>query len=208
MWVLILAGAVVGSFLSRVKIGGYDNVLLPMFAAFCIIIGVGLPRLLNAIQGTSSHRFKAFIYLACIIQLVILAYNPFAQIPREEDLSKGNQLVGYLSNLDGQVYLPDHGYLLSRAGKIAYAHHAAIWDVLRTEQVTAGKEILSTQLEWIIRSQVFDVIIMDEEGNFCCPEIENYYTKVGEVFNDELSFYPVTGDKRRPSEIYYANRLR
>jgi hypothetical protein len=208
LWAFILTGAVAISFLSRVKIGGYENVLLPMYAVFCIITGAGLSSLLSTIHGISSGRIKSFVHIACLIQLVILAYNPFAQIPSKEDLSSGNQLVAYLSNLDGQIYLPDHGYLLSRSGKISYAHHAAIWDVLRTDHLTEGKEILKSQLEETIQSQFFDVIIMDEEGNFCCPDIESYYTKVGKVFDEDLSFYPVTGDKRRPTDIYIANRLR
>jgi hypothetical protein len=208
LWVLILTGAVASSFLSRVKIGGYDNVLLPMFVIFCIFTGAGLSRILTLIHGGASGRTEPFVYVACLIQLVILAYNPFAQIPSKEDLIEGNQLVVYLSNIDGQVYLPDHGYLLSRSGKNSYAHHAAIWDVLRTDQITEGKEILDTQLEGTIQSQLFDFIIMDEEGNFCCPDIDTYYTRVGEVFDDDTSFYPVTGDKRRPTYIYIANRLR
>ena len=208
LWALILSGAVASSFFSRVKIGGYENVLLPMFGIFCIITGLGLPRIFALIHTGNSRRAELFVYIACFIQLITLAYNPFAQIPSKQDLIKGNQLVAYLSNMEGEIYIPDHGYLLSRLGKNTFAHHAAIWDVLRTDKMTEGKQILTTQLENTIQSQLFDVIIMDEEGNFCCPEIDGFYTRVGEVFDDDISFYPVTGDKRRPTYIYIANRLR
>jgi hypothetical protein len=94
------------------------------------------------------------------------------------------------------------------AGKEGYAHHSAIWDVMRTDQENAGKEILTPILDGCIQNQFFDVILMDEEGNFCCNDIEAYYTNTGEVFTNPSTFYPVTGDGRRPTYIYVANRLR
>jgi hypothetical protein len=113
-----------------------------------------------------------------------------------------------ISMVDGEVYLPDHGYLLVLAGRDTYAHHAAIWDVMRTNELTPGKEMLAAELNAAISQQVFDMIILDPGGNFCCKEIDLYYIKAGEVFQDDSSFYPVTGDMRRPGIIYLARRLR
>ncbi len=202
-WFLVLTGMVGSSFLSRVKIGGYENVLLPMFAIFCILSGMGLHRLYKALVQSKSWRSgTSLLYMACLFQFAILAYNPFAQIPTKEDLREGNQFVAYLSSLEGKIYLPDHGYLLSLAGKEEYAHHSAIWDVMRTDQDNKGKDILTPILDGFIQNQFFDVIIMDEEGNFCCRDIETYYINTGEVFTNPSTFYPVTGDGRRPTYIH------
>jgi hypothetical protein len=43
---------------------------------------------------------------------------------------------------------------------------------------------------------------------WCCTDIDQTYTRVGEVFQDSTVFYTVTGDKKRPTYIYVADRLR
>ena len=49
-WLSILTGALAGSFITRVKIGGYDNVLLPAYAVLSILFGLGLGGLLQLIK--------------------------------------------------------------------------------------------------------------------------------------------------------------
>jgi hypothetical protein len=55
---------------------------------------------------------------------------------------------------------------------------------------------------------VFDVIVLDPDWNYCCREINKYYTSAGPLFQDESVFYPVTGWDRRSTYIYVANRLK
>jgi hypothetical protein len=143
-----------------------------------------------------------------MIQFVILAYNPFTQIPTKADLNEGRYLVSVLLNVGGEVYLPDHGYIATLAGKRPYAHHAVIWDVVRSNQMTLGKDLLMYHLAEAIRQQRFDMIILDIDSNTCCIEIDQYYSRIGEVFQDQLTFFPVTGDKRRPTNSYLADRLK
>jgi hypothetical protein len=212
-WLAILAGALAGTFITRVKIGGYDNVLLPAYAVIAILFGLGLNELFRAIrqlQGDFRGRLEALIQIACLIQLVILAYNPFAQIPSKADLDAGRKLVSLLADVKGEVFLPDHGYLPTLAGKKTYAQESAIWDVLRGDQQTRGKQILAGELKDAIHRQFFDEIILDSDLdlNWCCVEINQTYTLVGEVFQDQTSFYTVTGDRKRPTYIYLANRLK
>jgi hypothetical protein len=211
-WLSILAGALAGSFISRVKIGGYDNVLLLVYAAISILFGLGLSALLRTARQLPVElrgRVEGLLQVACLIQLVILAYNPFAQIPSKADLEAGYKLVQILSDVKGDVFLPDHGYLSTLAGKRTYAHQAAIWDILRGNQQTKAKTLLTEDLQDALQQQVFDEIILDSDLdlNWCCGGIDQYYTRVGEVFDDQTTFYPVTGDKFRPTSIYIAKRL-
>jgi hypothetical protein len=212
-WLSILVGALAGTFLTRVKIGGYDNVLLPTYAVLSILFGLGLSGLLKTIKQLHDDyrgRVEVLVHIACLIQLVILFYNPFAQIPTKADLEAGNKLVKLLSDVKGEVFLPDHSYLPTLAGKRTYANESAIWDVLRGNQQTKGKALLTADLNNAIRQQTFDEIILDSDLDltWCCVEIDQYYTRVGEVFQDKTAFYTVTGDKKRPTYIYVANRLK
>jgi hypothetical protein len=212
-WAAILAGALAGAFITRVKIGGYDNVLLPAYALISILFGLGLNELLKTIRQLHVDfrgRLEGLVLAACLIQLVILAYNPFAQIPTKADLEAGQKLVRLLSDVRGEVFLPDHGFISTLTGKKTYAQESAIWDVLRSDQQTKGKTLLAGELKDAIHRQVFDQIILDSDLdlNWCCVEIDQTYTRMGEVFQDESSFFTVTGDRKRPTFIYVANRLK
>ena len=212
-WLSILAGALAGSFITRVKIGGYDNVLLPMYAVLSILFGLGLGGLLKftrQVQADTRGRLDGLIHAACLIQLVILFYNPFAQIPSKADLQAGNTLVKMLSEVKGTVFVPDDSYLPALAGKRTFANNSAIWDVLRGDQQTSGKAILAADITNAIRQQSFDEIIIDSDLDlqWCCAGIDQTYTRVGRVFQDPTVFYTVTGDKKRPTDIYIANRLK
>jgi 4-amino-4-deoxy-L-arabinose transferase-like glycosyltransferase len=212
-WLSILIGGLAGSFITRVKIGGYENVLLPAYAALSILFGLGLGGMLKSIQPlqrVGRGRLEVLIHTACLIQLVLLVYNPFAQIPTKADLDAGNTLVKNLSEVKGAVFLPDDSYLPALAGKSTYANNSAIWDVLRGSQQTKGKTILAADISDAIRQQSFDEIIVDADLDlyWCCNGIDQTYTRVGEVFQDQDTFYTVTGDKKRPTYIYIANRLK
>jgi hypothetical protein len=212
-WLSILTGALAGSFITRVKIGGYANVLLPAYAVLSILFGMGLAGLLKLIRQVPADyrgRLEVLIQTACLIQLAILLYNPFAQIPTKADLDAGNTLVKMLSEVKGTVFLPDHSYLPALAGKSTYANNSAIWDVLRGDQQTNGKALLTANISSAIQQQSFDEIIVDGDLDldWCCNGIEQYYTRVGEVFQNQSVFYTVTGDKKRPTYIYVANRLK
>ena len=209
-WLSILAAALICAFLTRVKVGGYDNVLLPAYVVISILFGLGLNESLNAVSQLNVDykvRVEILIHVACLIQLITLFYDPFAQIPTESDLQAGYELVSLISKVDGDVYLPDHGYITTLAGKKTYAHHSAIWDILRGNKQTKGKAILLDDLDYAIRQQIFDMIIFDSAWNYCCSELNQYYTRKGVVFEDETVFYPVTGWKRRPTHIYISKRL-
>lgn len=210
-WASVLVGALAGTFITRVKVGGYDNVLLPTYAILSILFGLGLEealKTLNLVNADYKDRIEILIHIVCLCQLVILFYNPFAQIPTTADVNNGYNLVELISKVDGDVFIPDHGHLSILAGKQPYAHHSAIWDILRGNQQTPEKELLSDDLNAAIRQQVFDMIILDTEWNYCCAEIDQYYTKTGDVAYTDNAFLTVTGWKKRPTYIYIAKRLK
>lgn len=204
-WQVVLLSALASAFVARMKIGGYDNVLLPAYAAISILAGLGIHKLIamaGELTEALRHRMEIMLYLACLFQLGMLSYNPFAQVPSQADLKAGYELVQFISGVPGEVYLPDHGYLATLAGKQAYAHHSTIWDVVRAGQQNPAAQILRKDLQEAIRQRSFSMIILDSDWNYCCRQIDAYYTRIGQVFNEEGVFYPVTGWSRRPTMVY------
>ncbi len=204
-WLCLLAGVLAGSFITRVKVGGYDNVLMPLYAGLSITFGLGLNEVLETpgiLLNKSSRWENALIFSFCLLQFGLLTYNPVDQLPSAADKKAGDDLIKYLSNIEGEVFIPDHGYLNELAGKQTYAHHSAIWDVMRSNEENNLKNALFEELNHHLQDQTFNVIIMDSEWNYCCQNIDQYYTRTGEVFSLEDVFYPVTGWQRRPTFIY------
>jgi len=209
-WLFVLVGAFTGTFATRVKAGAYDNVLLPLFAVLSILFGLGLNELIA--KGTKKNiepasGFTVIILIACIFQFIILTYNPLLQVPSEKDIKAGNELINIISEVEGNVFVPDHGYLPLLAGKTTYAHHAAIWDVIRGDNQNSGKSLLSNSLDKAIQMQYFDMIILDSDRIYCCTRIHENYVLKGKVFQDADVFFPVTGSHIRPTYIYTAKRL-
>lgn len=203
-WFFILVGALVGSFITRVKLGGYDNVLLPLYAIMSILIGLGFHSVLSSINGLPV-RFRAeltgAIYVAGIFQLAILIYNPFAQIPTLTDRAASNRLVQLIADIPGEVYLPYHGYLSTLAGKETYAHHSATWDIMRGEQDDPAKKVLQQALDRAIQEQFFTMILLDSNWHYL-PRIPEFYERAGWVFPDQVVPVPVTGLTTYPKVIY------
>lgn len=209
-WLFALLGGLAGAFLTRAKVGGYDNVLLPAYAAAALLFGLGfsaLAQFLQKVAPAERQTLQKLLYAACLLQFLLLAYNPYQQLPSAADRQAGESLIKLIGSAQGEVYLPDHGQLASLAGKRSYSHQSALWDILRGGQPSAAGRRIQAAFDEAIRQQKFDLIIFDSRWNYCCGEIERYYTLTGSVFSEEDVFYPVTGARRRPTFIYTARRL-
>jgi 4-amino-4-deoxy-L-arabinose transferase-like glycosyltransferase len=207
-WTAILVGALATSFLARVKQGGYENVLLPAYAVLAIFFGLGLAHLLNLVARLrNNYRVLAeiAIYLACGVQFALLYYNPVDQVPTRADAETGQKFVQWLAATEGEVYLPFHGYLPALAGKKTYAHHSAVWDIMRGTGDTEGERILREKFAAASREQVFDRVVLDVEWSYL-PKLDQNYVPSGKVLEDESGFYQVTGWQIRPTFVYIPKR--
>jgi hypothetical protein len=159
------------------------------------------------LNGVRKAILETGIYIVCIIQLAIPAYNPFAQIPTKADRDAGYELVQLLSKTPGEVYLVYHGYLPSLAGKRTYAQFSAILDIMKGEGQTRGEKLLRTKIRKSMWEQAFEIIILDGDRSLL-PGLDTYYEKAGEVFQENEAFFPVTGMRTRPTYIYIPRRLK
>jgi len=202
-WLWMLVGMLGGAFLTSVHSGSYQNDALPAYAALAILFGIGFDSVFQfAEQVPTSQRivYKVALTLLIIIQFALLRYNPLRQIPTQQDLESGENLLHLISQMKGQVFIPRHGFLGRLAGKGSYAHALAITDVLRSDSEV--KNALEREIEGAIRDHKFDTIIMDSDLPFF--NLTKYYKPVGYVFEQPEVFYPVTGFLTRPEIIYVA----
>jgi hypothetical protein len=142
MW-SIFAGMILSSWISRLHLGGYDDVLLPAYAAIAIVFGLGLNGALRgfdssrASQGDFSGSVRdrrkqaavtasvsvekstigLLVLVLAFVQFPALYYNPIEQIPTKADQDTGTQIVQMIQGIDGEVFISGHGYLAELAGK-------------------------------------------------------------------------------------------
>jgi 4-amino-4-deoxy-L-arabinose transferase-like glycosyltransferase len=205
-------GLFMTSFLTRIHRGGYDNVLMPVYAAVAIGFGIGLNKFIKRylVENNDLHerdpfigrwiKFRVYGVLAfCVVQFIMLWYNPAGQIPTGEDKKAGDLLIDVMKKIPGEVYLPYHGYLPILAGKSTYAHAMAIGDIVGSQSDSLREDILR-QVRDAIRTRTFRAIILDQP-TFTEDIMKNYAYR-GPIFHDQNVFYPVTGSKMRPEAIF------
>ncbi len=208
------SGLLVGSWVSRLHSGSYDNVLMPAYACVAILFGLGtrlLPTRLPRISMKGQGVFLIAFYALCIAQFAGLYYNPTNQIPTREDEQAGWALIRTLRSIKGDVWLPYHGYLPVLAGKKSFAH-GAMSDILGGPEGDIRTELIRETQEAILNKK-FSAILVDDSSTFFKGWLQEEdwlavldragYCLARPVFPSERAFRPVTGGKIRPELMVY-----
>jgi hypothetical protein len=204
---LLLAVAMLGAgWVSRLHAGGYPNVLFPAYAAISIFFGIAIHRGAELVPADSPARvngMRIFIYQVCLIQFVLLMYNPFLYVPTEKDRAAGVEFIKMMSEMEKDPFVPCHGYLPALAGKDSYAHAMAIYDVARGDNGTVRRQLLD-DIRNAIQEGRFSVIIADSflpNRRWFMRVMRGICVTERPVFEDRDVFWTVTGKRARPETI-------
>lgn len=194
---VLLLGALLTAWGSRVHVGGYDNVVLPLHVTVCLLAGRALARLSETPSDEKSPSLSRREGLALGLlglNLLLLFRDVSPLLPQEVDRHAGEELVKQLEAVPGAVWVPGHSELSLAAGKAAGAHWMALEDVLRGVPGPA-REGLIQSLRLAFQSQQFEAILL----NGAPPKrmLETYELK-GPVFAQPELFRTVTGLRTRP----------
>jgi len=190
----LFAGCWIGTLLvitllSRLRLGGYDNVLLPL--------ALGGATSFAALLARDGGR-KPWLSLAALAQFGLLAYNPIAQLPTRADRENGDAIVDYLRAIDGTVFLPQQALLAWQAGKGTYHSHETTFFDLASSTPDGSVHRL---MEEALAEQRWDVIVLAQTRWF--PHIlPRWYRQIDPPFPVNEHFIPVTGAPSRPRYVY------
>jgi len=205
-YLLMAMGMIGAAWSGRLHSGGYLNTLLPAYAFISILFGVAFYHVVGYFQGQppggqdeASALSVFLLYFVCTVQMAGLLYNPARQIPTRADREAGWQLVNMMKGIDGEVYLPAHGFLPTYAGKKPYAHVTAVHDLLRGKDMEL-KAMMIEELKEAIHQKRFKAIFIDKDEFIV--ELSKDYRLVGRVFSDYQAFWPVTGLEIRPEFLF------
>ncbi len=201
---LVLGAMILAGYLTRVRVGSYDNVVIPAYAAAAIACGLGLRAF--AVRASESAAVRAplerFVLALVLVQFAVLAYKPWKQVPTARDREAGEQMVASLERVAGEVWVPSHGYLAMRAGKPGFAHELAMVDVMRDTASTVTRK-LRDEMRAALTAKRFGAVVLDHEG-WLRTEVEPHYQLYARMFaaDEAQLFWPVTGYYTRPDFVW------
>lgn len=201
-WSFLCGGVLLAVWLSRTHSGGHVNVVVPAYALVAVLAGMGIDaglRLAGKDGGPRGAVMRALVLVLCLIQFAQLTYDPWAWIPTRTDRETGDRLVERIRRIEGDVYIPFHGYLARYAAKTPFAHAGAVADVLRGPE-NAARESLDKAITDLVAGQRFAAIIQ-ERAEFPW-NLEIYYKQRETLLQREDGFYCISGMRRRPALLY------
>jgi hypothetical protein len=160
---------------------------------------------LNRIHSSNERQpLSLYIWLLCLLQFGMLFYRPDHQLPTAADRAAGEQLITMIRSIEGNVFIPFHGYYSVMAGKSGFAHAMAIADVYRGKNEEA-KLALSESFGQAARSRKLKALILDAPTPYVRGWGEDIIIdKFGEgvpLMRDD-SFWTVTGMRTRPETLH------
>lgn len=196
----VLGGLVFASWFSRIHAGGAGNVLMPAYAGIAIYFGLGLGAALNRFSGAPETRLV--LVAAAAFQFVGLFYWPGGHVPPPEDREQGEALLSLVSKYEGEVYWAGHPWYGAMIGKPTQAQEMAIQDVLRGDDDSETKQILSEEIRRAVRDARFDALVLDRQRlPLAVPELDANYVLVKKDLVGK-GLRPVAGWKRKPTYLY------
>jgi hypothetical protein len=203
-WLPVTAGLLLASYTARLHSGGYNNVLLPAYAAVAVVLGLGLHTLTRP-AVLAQHRIAVRVLLVATLAMFgSLIYNPFRQIPPASATRAGNALVAELARLPGPVYVPSQSWLLPRVrpGASTTAHPAAMGDILRAH-LQGTNRTLARQLHDAVAHQEFGSVVVDSPSTFSYlpKNFTASYCQV-ETLPRRERVEPVTGTRTAPATVW------
>jgi 4-amino-4-deoxy-L-arabinose transferase-like glycosyltransferase len=201
-----------GSWLSRAHIGGWLNVLLPIYLFLAIGFGLGVSEALKrSLAAGPRHAplLRAFVYCACLLQFALLFYEPLRQIPDSRDEAAGNEVVRAIQALPGNVYVPFHPEHAAKAGKRTYAHGDALYAVL-VAQPSKTRTELEHRIAAALQGGCFDAVVLASDlppqvlANF---DLSHAYGRRRRLLPPALAIPPIA-PWTAPNSVYHRKRGR
>jgi len=119
------SGGLVTSWLSRMHVGGFDNVFLYGFAAACILGPIAAAGRGLALPALLAVQFGLLFWIEFRPSRLAIA------LPTEAHRRAHEELASFVTAQPRDVFVPGHGLITARAGKAPCAHGQAIFDLMQ-----------------------------------------------------------------------------
>ena len=198
--ICILGSLFVASYLSRIHSGGYNNVLMAVYAGIAIYFGIGLDAALKTVGRQSGVRLV--VLGLAMAQFLLLFYWPQLQVPTRADREQGEKILERVSAIKGEVYWADHPWYLRMLGRPSQAQDMAIIDVVRASGSGEWRQILEGDMARAVAEERYAAFVLDfEQFTLRPPDFDARYQLVDSNLSED-HFRMVTGYDRHPRYLY------
>ena len=192
-------GRLLESWISLLHRFGFTNVLMPAYACLAWQTGVALGWLNRPAPASPTRRLAGW---ACLVQLALLWFPAWRQVPTAADQAAGAALVARLAAIPGPVFIPCHPHLARLAGKTTYAQQMALVDVMRGQPRRVA-DALGADVQRRLRAREFAAVVLDVDQDWLQPALDAAYVRTEPLFVGQPAvFWPKTGWLARPRDLY------
>jgi 4-amino-4-deoxy-L-arabinose transferase-like glycosyltransferase len=195
---LVMVACVGGAWTSSRHSGAYDNVFMPAYLGPSLVVAVATGRLSVARARWSPVLLAATI--VCAVQLWWLRYPVLAQIPTAADFATAASFEASVADVPGPVFVPQHGFVASAAGKPMMAHDWSTFDVLRLSDRADAAE-LSHEFHAAFEGHRFAAVALDKPETWFADDLERYYRRDRPALGS-ATLWTKTGYRTEPRWIY------
>jgi 4-amino-4-deoxy-L-arabinose transferase-like glycosyltransferase len=204
---VLIASMILTAYATKIRVGSFDNLILPAHLAASLGLGWGLAALLEFARELPEPRGRVverFALLLVFATFTLTLYKPWQQLPPRADRAAGDQIVESLRGVEGDVWVPSHPYLAERSGKPGHAHELALTDVLRATETPQHARLMDS-LRAALRERRWRVVVLDHVG-WLRDEVQPFYDHQAQMFAEDEAdrFWPMTGYRTRPDFVWIA----
>jgi 4-amino-4-deoxy-L-arabinose transferase-like glycosyltransferase len=204
-WSWFFCAGFLASFLSRLKYGGWDNVLYSMVVTLVLLFGILLGQL------WSSNGFgvtRRLVPLLLILQFLLLLYDPLPLVPTESDFRGGEILLERLREIEGPALVFYHSHLGDLATGERSANAANLKELPNLYDAGVPFRGMPRDMYESIVDRRYSAVVLDDRaeneiGNRWTEFISRYYSYSEPIYRPgEPRLRFVTGLQTIPRFIY------
>ncbi len=168
---MLIVTAGMGSFLGRIKEGGWVNADLPIYSLIAISFGICLHSLREHASFSGEHdKIQLGFAFAIFLQIFGLFYNPMKYIPTKADLENSETIINRLRNYGPHILYLENSYLAQATNSEQnFDLGSAVWITSKRRDLIleeTNKTIKERRFEYIVtphygRNPLFNTVIME-----------------------------------------------
>jgi hypothetical protein len=199
-WVATLVGLLGSAQLARMHSGADVNALMPAAAALSIGGGLALGRTVSRAEARGKDGPVVLAAAGLLVaQLLWLGPPDPTGRPTQQHVRRGERFVEFLRELPGDVLLPDHRFVQTRAGKTSYGLGMAAADVLRVASPGDARRALQAEIRTALAEERFSHVLLSVRSGWISEQVAARYCF---AYRIDLAPAPLAGARHRPRWVY------
>ena len=196
---VLVAGFILVSLLHRVMSYDLEHSLIPALLALAGLASWALQHF-HVNEYSFGWLPAVAVKVLIIVQFGVLLYSPGPLIPGNADYEGGRNFIKRVSEIPGNVLIPNHPYYCRMAGKSSHFSALSLRELVPAR--AKFSQSLPTDIRQAISERDYSAVIIDQPLDVWVDIIAPYYFRSEEISGKVGVFMPRSGLQSRPQYIY------